>query len=123
MDLVIKMQTRDDVIKYIKKQFDVEPDHPFKEYPKYLAFRHKDDQKWFALIMDVPKDRLGLDGTDEIDVLDVKVDPDVAGLLKQSKGYLPAYHMNKEHWITIVLGDVDSKQVQKMIKDSFKMTQ
>ncbi|WP_442868678.1 MmcQ/YjbR family DNA-binding protein [Bradyrhizobium sp. CCBAU 51745] len=50
--------------------------------------------------MDAPKDRLGLEG-DEI--VDVKCGPERIDFIKRRRGILPAYHMNKEHWVTLLL--------------------
>lgn len=41
----------------------------------------------------------------KINILDVKCDPDLVGMLIQTYGFLPGYHMNKQHWITILLDD------------------
>ena len=35
----------------------------------------------------------------------VKCDPDLVGMIIQTYGFLPGYHMNKQHWITILLDD------------------
>ena len=35
--------------------------------------RHPDTRKWFAIIMDVPKDKLGLTGQQRVDVINVKL--------------------------------------------------
>ena len=54
--------------------------------------------------MDVSADKLheGDSGT-IIDIVDVKVEPELVGSLRLKEGIFPAYHMNKEHWITIKL--------------------
>ena len=41
----------------------------------------------------------------KINILDVKCDPDLVGMLIQTYGFLPGYHMNKRHWITILLDE------------------
>ena len=35
----------------------------------------------------------------------MKCDPDLVGMIIQTYGFLPGYHMNKQHWITILLDD------------------
>ena len=52
--------------------------------------------------MRVEKSKLGLDGDGTVDVLDVKCDPEMTGMIIQTYGFLPGYHMNKQHWITTV---------------------
>ena len=47
----------------LKKEYGVEPDYPWGKYPSNAVFRHEDNKKWFALVMTVSKDKLGLSGT------------------------------------------------------------
>ncbi|WP_316378062.1 MmcQ/YjbR family DNA-binding protein, partial [Enterococcus faecium] len=37
----------------------------------------------------------------------LKVDPELGGILRGKEGYFPAYHMNKEHWISIDLRKIE----------------
>ena len=41
----------------------------------------------------------------QINILDVKCDPDLVGMLIQTYGFLPGFHMNKRHWITTLLDE------------------
>ncbi len=115
------MATRQDIFDYIANNYAATPVYTFKKFPHYAIFKTPQD-KWFALVMNVSQEKLGLSGTDEIDVIDLKVDPDLAGILRQKPGYLPAYHMNKEHWLTIVLNDqTDIKTLYQLIDDSYNL--
>jgi Uncharacterized protein conserved in bacteria len=79
---------RDIVYKYIKKEYDSDPEFPWEKYSGNAVFRHMDNKKWFALVMNVPKDKLGLEGTDEVDVMNVKLDdPIFMDMLLRQKGY------------------------------------
>lgn len=45
------------------------------------------------------------------------------GSLLEEKGFYPAYHMNKEHWITIFLdGSVDDEKILSLIDISYDLT-
>ncbi len=57
--------------------------------------RHKNG-KWYAVSMQVEKSRLGLEEEGVVDVINVKCEPDMVGLLTQTYGFLPGYHMNKK---------------------------
>ena len=48
--------------------------------------------------------------------LDLKCDPVLSRLLRETyRGILPAYHMNKTHWITVRLhADVPDEEVEKL---------
>ena len=66
-------------------------------------------EKWYAVIMTVEKSKLGLEGKESVDIMDVKCDPDMTNMIIQTYGFLPGYHMNKQHWITILLDGSVSK--------------
>jgi len=112
------------IIDYIKKKYKAEPEHLWRSYPDYIVFRHSDNNKWFGIIMDVSRDKLGLDGDDRVDIIDVKVgDPFLRDMLIQQPGYLPAYHMNKGNWITVLLdGTVSFEDVCGMVDEGFMAT-
>lgn len=111
------------VIKYAKSKYQVTPDYPWKKYPGYAVLRHRGTEKWFALLMDVPRNRLGLEGEDRVDVVNVKCRPEIVGSLRMKEGYLPAYHMNKEHWLTVLLDEtVPEEEIRELIDDSYRLT-
>ena len=117
------MITRSEIFDYVEKTFGAKPDYPFKKYPRYAVLRHSDDQKWFGLIMNVPREKLGLEGDGEVDVIDIKCHPAKVDDLKRMPGFRPAYHMNKEHWLTAVLdGSVARKDVVALLEDSYELT-
>ena len=55
--------------------------------------------------MRVLPEKLGLAGEEALDVMDIKCSTIMIGSLLSTKGFLPAYHMNKNHWISIILDD------------------
>ncbi len=105
---------------YIAEQYGVEGEHPWMKYPSYTVFRHYGSQKWFALVMDIPRNKLGLAGSEDIDVLNVKCDPILIGSLRGEKGFYPAYHMSKTTWISISLdGSVEDEKIKWLLDMSF----
>ena len=78
---------------------------------------------WYAVIMNVSKEKLGLEGKGKIDIIDIKNYPEIIGGLRKEKGELPAYHMNKEHWVSIILNDDFPKQrIFELLDLSFEIT-
>lgn len=72
--------------------------------------------------MSVEKSKLGLDGDDIVDILDVKCDPEMTGMIIQTYGFLPGYHMNKNHWITILLdGSVSEAKTLDFLDMSYDL--
>ena len=115
---------RETIFAYIKKKYKASPEYPWAKYDDNAVFRHSDNKKWFALVMGVEKDKLGLSGSEYVDVINLKIDDMVfRDILVQQEGILPAYHMNKEHWITVLLdGTVEEAKVYDLIDASFAAT-
>ena len=108
---------------YILEQYQAEADHPWLRHPKHTVFRHGGNKKWFALIMDVPRNKLGLSGEERMDVVNLKCDPILTGTLRTEPGFFPAYHMNKENWITASLdGSVSEDQLKILLDMSYHAT-
>ncbi|MFJ4131453.1 MmcQ/YjbR family DNA-binding protein [Pseudomonas cyclaminis] len=117
------MSNKQRVLSYAEKKYHTQPDNPFHHFPSYIALRHGKEGSWYGLVMNVPRERLGIPGTGEIDVLDIKVPPEKVHALKKKKGFLPAYHMDKAHWISILLDDsVSDDLVSNLIDESFELT-
>ena len=93
---------KDDYITWIKTQFGAEPDFPWPDTPDYCVFRCP-NEKWFALVMKIKYRQLGLTGDEEVWVVNMKADNSEIPTLIDRKSIFPAWHMNKKHWITILL--------------------
>lgn len=108
----------------IKKKYKVEPDHPWRRDPGSAVFRHADNSKWFALVMDVRGEKIGVPEKDHVDVVNLKVDdPMFRDLLVRQAGIIPAYHMNKQNWITVLLdGTVPEEQIYDLLEMSYLAT-
>jgi len=120
-DKVMNLKTS--VIKYAKDKYQVEPDFPWRRFPDYAVLRHHGTAKWFALLMNVPRNRLGFEGDEKVGVINVKCRPEIVGSLRMKRGYLPAYHMNKEHWLTVLLDEtVPENEIHELIDDSYQLT-
>ncbi len=108
---------------YIAETYHAQKDYPWIKYPNYVVFRHPNNQKWFALVMDIPKVKLGLQGDGLLDVVNLKCDPILIGSLRSEPGFFPAYHMNKESWITVALdGSVPDDRIKMLLDMSFEAT-
>ena len=58
-----------------------------------------------------------------IDVLNVKCDPLLIGSLRLKPGFYPAYHMNKDKWISIAMdGSVPSEEIKELVELSYQLT-
>ena len=78
--------------------------------------------KWYAAILRVEKSKLGLKEEGNVDIINVKCEPDMVGLLTQTYGFLPGYHMNKKYWITMLLdGTVSEAKILDFLDLSYDL--
>ncbi len=115
--------TKEELFAHIEREYNVKPDYPWLESPEGAVFRHGDNRKWFALSMPVPRRYAYPGETGEVDAVNVKCDPILIGMLRGEPGILPAYHMNKAHWVTILLdGTADDERLKFLLRQSFELT-
>ncbi len=118
-----KSSLRQEVLEFCKVQYGTTPESPWARYPKYQVLRHGTNNKWYAVIMDIPKSKLGLPNDEIVDVLNVKCDVVLVGSLLKQNGIYPAYHMSKDKWLSVLLdGTVDMEQIKFLIDLSFELT-
>lgn len=107
---------------YITETYNSDPEYPWVDHPEYAVFRHASNRKWFALIMDIPGSKLGLDA-ETVSIANLKNDPIMSGSLRNEPGIFPAYHMNKESWISVLLdGTVPDEKLKMLLDISFELT-
>ena len=108
---------------HIFDAYSVEPDYPFPMDDVSCVFRHGGNRKWFALMMRVPYRTLGVGRDGSVDILNVKCDPLLIGALRGKPGFLPAYHMNKARWMTVLLdGTAGRKEIETLVAVSYDLT-
>ena len=113
------------VIEYIKTEYTAEPEFLWPDrYPGYAVFRHGDNKKWFALVATISSKSLGLKEDEMIDVINLKFDKNQTYDFAETSDHIfPAYHMNKNHWITIWLdGTLSDELIFELIKKSYLLT-
>ena len=73
--------------------------------------------------MCVPYRRLGIEREDSVDIVDVKCGPLLMDVYRKQPGILPGYHMNKDHWITILLdGTAEDGLIRELFEISYDLT-
>lgn len=115
---------REQLFAYAAEAYGTAPDFPWRDDPDSAVLRHADSGKWYALITSIPPCRLGLANGAPVDILDLKGDPLAIGSLIDGAHYFPAYHMNKTHWLTVLLdGSVPLEQLAALMHMSYTLTQ
>ena len=115
---------RDNVIQYVKEKYNIEFEYQWQKTPNYCVARRQENQKWFALIMDIPYYKLKIRKLEIVDVLNVKVnDPLLKDMLLERYGIFDGYHIAKGNWITILLdGTIELNQIFALIDESYNLT-
>lgn len=112
--------TKTELLNYVRDTYSVDPDYPWDD--EGYVLRHV-SRKWFAVGMKVPYIRLGMKRDGTADIIDVKCSPLMMGEYLQQPGILPGYHMNKDHWLTILLdGSAEDELIRELIEISYHLT-
>ena len=131
---------------YVAETYGVQPKYLWAKFPGAFVFRHRENRKWFCVGMEVERAKLGLSvkgsaaANDEADrrdpassasgtpsgkvlLIDVKTGPIVGGSYLGQPGIVKAWHMNKNHWLGILLeGSASEQTVKELLDVSFCMT-
>ena len=118
---VFKSPQTKEIISYVEDNYAGELEFLWERSPKNAIFRNKGNRKWYAVLLVITGDKIGLPTNDEIEILDIMFDRHQArSFAASSKNIYPGYHMNKDNWITIVLDySLPSKDIFPLIDKSF----
>lgn len=111
---------RERITQYIQATYGTQAEYLWADSPGNAIFRHPASKKWYAALMRVLPEKLGLAEGEALDVMDIRCSTIMIGSLLSTKGFLPAYHMNKNHWISIVLDNsVLDDQITPLLELSY----
>ena len=114
--------TKQSFLEYCLNTYGTPPDYPFDEDFETAVLRHADNKKWYAIAMRVSRRKFGFDSDEVIDVVNLKLPTEMFGSFDAADGVYPAYHMNKFHWISVLLPDAPDDVVQFLVNVSFEAT-
>lgn len=113
---------RNKVLRYAEDSYGCEPEYLWESDPDSGVLRHQINRKWFAVFMNISKSVFEL-GEGRIDIVDVKAKPDDIDRLILKNGFYRGYHMNKRHWLTIVLdGTIPFEEITTLLDRSYDLT-
>lgn len=115
--------TKKEFLSYCLDTYGTQEDYPFEEDFETAVLRHTATRKWYALVMRLPRRKFGFDSDEMIDVVNLKLPLDMFGSFSAKDGVYPAYHMNKLHWISVLLPDASEELIQFLTEASFSVTQ
>lgn len=114
--------TKQSFLNHCLDMYGTVADYPFDEDFETAVLRHGDNRKWYAIVMKVPRRKFGFDSDEVIDVVNLKLPTEMFGSFGATDGVYPAYHMNKRHWISVLLHDAPEEVVQFLVSVSFEAT-
>ena len=114
--------TKQQFLSYCLSTYGTSPDYPFEEDFVTAVLRHANNRKWYAIAMHVSRRKFGFDSDEIIDVVNLKLPTEMFGSFNTDDGVYPAYHMNKLHWISVLLPDASDDVVQFLVNASYEAT-
>ena len=121
-DEIFKANYTKEIVAYVKNKYEDELEFLWEKSPKNAVVRRKSSNKWYAVILTIPKRKIGLESDEVIEVINLHNIPKEIEKLIDYKRYFPTYHMNKKHWCTICLdGTIELKEIYKKIDISYEL--
>ena len=118
------LNVRSNIVDAMEKRYGVLHEAPWEDDPDSITFKTRLSKKWFAIMMRIPADRLGLKGRNLIDVANIKLPPDKINALIDNVHYFRAYHMNKTHWLSVKLDkDSDISEFLSLAEISYSLAE
>ena len=109
------------IMAVVQEKYGNQLEYLWEKSPDTAVLRHEDNQKWYAILMRIPWDRLDKGREGLVEAVNLKHDQ-VADLLSQL-GIYPAFHMNKRYWISLPLDDtLTDEKVLELFERSWFLT-
>lgn len=112
-----------EIIEYVRKNYNRELEFLWVRSPGNAVWRRGDNEKWFGVLLTVAGNKIIPDaGDDAVEILDVRCAPDVTDFIVDKKKIFPGYHMNKRHWVTVVLdGRMATSDICRLLSASYEI--
>ena len=109
------------IMAQVQEKYGNQLEYLWEKSPDTAVLRHEGNQKWYAVMIRIPWDKLEKGREGLVEAVNLKHDQ-VADLLSK-KGIYPAFHMNKRYWISVALDDTLSDvEVLELIEKSWNLT-
>lgn len=110
------------LVHHIYDHYGDSPEYLWENFPDYAVWRRKDTRTWYALMGKVERRKLGLEGKELVDILDVRMETGELDVLVDGKRYFRGWHMNKKHWCTVLLdGSMAFEELCALVEESFRL--
>lgn len=118
-----RCDVKEQLLAYAQECFQTAPVYPWKDLA-HCVLKSSLHKKWYAIVMRIPYEALKIERQGSVDIVNVKADPQMITQLIDRQHYFPAYHMNKKHWITILLDrNTDMDKVKELLHNSYLLVE
>ena len=111
------------VISYVKFKYNNELEFLWDSLPRAGVIRNNSNNKWYGIMMIIPKNKFGIDSNEMIEIINLKYGKDMCGEVVNNFNIFGAYHMSKRSWISVLLNDsLSDEELFKLIDRSYEMS-
>lgn len=119
---VFKSDYAQRLIEYVFDAYGDNLEFLWDKFPDNAIWRRADNKKWYGILLTVPKDKLGLPPDEKTEIIDLRAEPETIDAIVDDKTIFRGYHMNKKHWVTLMLdGSVPLTNIEKMLDVSYEL--
>lgn len=110
------------LIEYVREKYGDEPEYLWARFPSNAVWRRKDNRKWYGALLTVSRAKLGIEGDEPVEIVDLRIRPDELEGLLDGERYFAGYHMNKKNWFTMRLdGSVPFGEICERLEESYAL--
>lgn len=121
---IFKTEQAKSVIQHVTDTYGDRLEFLWKKFPENAIWRRADTKKWYGLLLNIPKSKLGLDSDEKVTVMDFRGKPEDIEQLVDNQKYFAGYHMNKHSWYSIILdGTVSDEEIFERLQASYELAQ
>lgn len=115
---------RERVFDFVRAELNTKLETPWAKHPEFYVMKTANRQKWYGLMMRISYQLLDPQQSGIVDVLNLKAPPLKIVDLIDYQTFYPAYHMNKKHWVSVVVDEkINLKQLQALIRQSYQLVE
>lgn len=118
---IFKSPQTKEIIAYVQQTYQRSLEYLWPDAPQNAIWRRGDNQKWFGVVLSLPKNKLTGTADDIAEIIDLHAAPELVTSYLTREHYYPGWHMNKKHWYTIILDNsLPTEEICRRIDESYQ---
>lgn len=110
------------IIRHAREKYGDELEFLWANFPHDAILRRQDNRKWYAAVLTAAQNKIGLAGDKIIEIVDVRMAPEDVAVKVDGQRIFPGYHMNKKHWVTLLLdGSMSEEELLALVDESYAL--